>query len=145
MNCNLIDILIDRYFEDNLNNNEKQILFEHLDNCKNCKIKFEETKYLFNLLDSEELIQPPDDFVEIVINNIERADNVKTLYQDFIPLFAKSLVFAGVLIFILNLTSVNLASLGISHSVFKITEGINNLFTLPINSINEYIFNGGIL
>jgi hypothetical protein len=130
-----------KYFEDRLSVVEKTIIEQHIKDCDLCKCEFETTKTIFDMLSYEEPINPPDNFTDMVIEKTEKLTYPKNFYDDRIAAFAKSLVTAGIIIFILNFMPVNIYD-NINFSKFSID--IDKVFYEPFININKYL-DGGIL
>lgn len=60
MDCNRFNDLISLYIDNELSKEEEKIFLNHLDNCNNCKEKYEQMKMISDYLkDSEEVELPP--------------------------------------------------------------------------------------
>lgn len=70
MNCKLSGEYIMKFFDGDLNDIENSHLQRHLKACERCKREFESMKEIFDSLGQTNVIEPPEDFEERVMEKI---------------------------------------------------------------------------
>ncbi len=116
MKCVDSQNFIMKFFDKELNDIEEAQLKQHLKNCKICSKEFNSLKEIFDIVEQDSGIEPPEDFELQVMNRIVNEERIykkpdNNLFVYNILLISVSLVFviffAGILREIIN-TPINL-------------------------------------
>jgi hypothetical protein len=78
MKCNDSQNLIMKYFDRELNDIEDAQLKQHIRVCKHCSDEFESLKEIFNAVEQQQDIEPPEDFERQVMYRIK---NETVMYE----------------------------------------------------------------
>ncbi|MFD2706310.1 zf-HC2 domain-containing protein [Salibacterium lacus] len=71
MSCeNRYEILLDKYLDAGINQEERSELFEHMETCEDCAARCRELKKAVMLVQSSSHISAPDGFTESVMNSL---------------------------------------------------------------------------
>jgi hypothetical protein len=74
MNCKQIQELIQDHLDMSLPNERKKQLERHLDSCSECREEFARYRKILDILETEEQIEPPKNFVSRVMNSLPEID-----------------------------------------------------------------------
>lgn len=105
MNCKKMKYLLSDYLDNELNNEEKTLVMEHLNSCKMCAQAFEYQKRIKEILsfnNATENIEPLPFFETRLFNRIKERKSANGFFDDFVIAERKT-VFAGVLLLVVFL------------------------------------------
>jgi predicted anti-sigma-YlaC factor YlaD len=94
MDCKAASDLIMKSLDNEITNEERAVLYGHLDKCRDCSLEYEALKETFSLLESVELEDPPDDLERVVISRIREEDKVKVLNRKWLTMIITILAIA---------------------------------------------------
>ncbi|WDV47343.1 hypothetical protein PV797_06475 [Clostridiaceae bacterium M8S5] len=119
---------------------EKKKLLEHLAHCDDCNREFNEMEEVFESLSNLQLLSPPSDLTNNIMNEISKINEKSKRYKrKAYRLWGSSLVAAGILISIVNIsfadTTIESSVNNIISKKYSITRSINK----KLNTIVEFI------
>lgn len=90
MNCENIEVYINKYLDGEINEKDKTIMFEHIDNCEKCKELFDEFVLINEIIGETELAELPENYSNELMKKLEKETystnnnlkNKKTKVQD---------------------------------------------------------------
>lgn len=77
MDCKAVSDLIMKSLDNEITDEEKGILYGHIDACNDCSLEFEALKEIFFMLEDVELKEPSIGLEKIVISKIIKEDEIK--------------------------------------------------------------------
>ncbi len=107
MECKEVLAKIDLFFEERLTDKETSKIKEHLKVCQRCRIEYNEMSTLFNILADHQIVLPPCDFTDIVLNELEGNERKMFKLSSSVYKLGLSFIAAGVLIISLNFLSLD--------------------------------------
>jgi len=90
VNCENIEVYINKYLDGEINEKDKTIMFEHIDNCEKCKELFDEFVLINEIIGETELAELPENYSNELMKKLEKETystnnnlkNKKTKVQD---------------------------------------------------------------
>jgi predicted anti-sigma-YlaC factor YlaD len=87
--CKKIKKLISKYFDGVLQQEEKDILFSHIEQCSNCKLEFDVLSKFFNNLPEYKDVELQTSLKSRIFAKIEEKQNKKfVVWKKFVPVLA---------------------------------------------------------
>lgn len=129
MNCESIQRLINKYFNEELPELEKEKVLQHISQCKDCKAKFNAEKTTVQLLNQTSIKKAPINFTINVMNQIEKQKDEQKLQitdHHIMSILGKSLIAAGI---VFCLTDVSMLYEKFNTISLKF-EGMNQIYNL---------------
>lgn len=77
MNCQKYKKLLDKYFNQDINEEEREELFSHISDCNECSEEFESLDLISNELNNIEDIPLPENFADEIMLEIEKHESEK--------------------------------------------------------------------
>lgn len=138
MNCKRHKISMYSYEKENIRGFEKEIIREHIKECKECKNELWEIKAIKEIFSqSLQKVQPPNDIKSNILSSINLN---KYNYGKRMKSFASigtSMVVAGILLMILNYSGCTNNYLIINNSLAQGYKGFKTVIVQPIKLINK--------
>jgi predicted anti-sigma-YlaC factor YlaD len=89
MKCKKIKKLISKYFDSALQQEEKDMLFSHIEQCSNCKLEFEILSKIYNNLPEYKDVELQTSLESRIFAKIEEQQNKKlVVWKKFVPVLA---------------------------------------------------------
>lgn len=133
MNCKLSDEYMMKYFDRQLNDIELAQMKQHLKTCKRCGEGFGELDGIVSLLETESMVEPPEDFEIQVMNKINSYENSRRRSTSkllvFLYNFTTAVAVALLLIFVVQLKEVDIRIGQYFTSFSGFTEGLYSFAT----------------
>ncbi|WP_425446455.1 anti-sigma factor family protein [Dethiothermospora halolimnae] len=137
MKCRVVIDSMDMYFDKKLSNLEVNDIEKHLTSCKKCRDQYENTKSFYDILDNHDIISPPIDFTENIMDMIEDVEIDRHKKHRGGSKWGLSFVAAGILFAFISFSSFNYQmrdlSVGISQKVLETNEMVRK----PLKEISE--------
>lgn len=115
MSCNLSDNLMMKHFDRELNDIESAQLKQHLKWCSECSKKFKELERIFSIVESEDLVEPPQDFEAGVMSRVSAFENKRKRRRaaGIILIYNAAIVVSTIImvIYVLNLKGISFTQL----------------------------------
>jgi predicted anti-sigma-YlaC factor YlaD len=87
--CKKIKKLISKYFDGVLQREEKDMLFSHIEQCRNCKLEFDVLSKFFNNLPEYKDVELQTSLESRIFAKIEEQQNKKfVVWKKFVPVLA---------------------------------------------------------
>jgi predicted anti-sigma-YlaC factor YlaD len=87
--CKKIKKLISKYFDGVLHQEEKDMLFSHIEQCSNCKLEFDVLSKFFNNLPEYKNVELQTSLESRIFAKIEEQQNKKLIvWKKFVPVLA---------------------------------------------------------
>jgi predicted anti-sigma-YlaC factor YlaD len=87
--CKKIKRFISKYFDGVLQQEEKDILFSHIEQCSNCKLEFEILSKIYNILPEYKDVELQTSLESRIFAKIEEQQNKKLIvWKKFVPVLA---------------------------------------------------------
>lgn len=141
MKCEDFSKKINEYLENTLDVEEKIEMEEHLDSCNLCRNKVDSMNHVFETLSNLDLLCPPSDFTQNVMNAIGKISAKSNSWKKkAYRLWGSSLVAAGLLISIVNISfaDANIERHVVNNIVIKSHE-INRSIDKEIEKVSNFI------
>lgn len=136
MECKEVIDKIDSYLEGRLSDIEAHSIRKHLEKCQYCNEEYEEMKMLFSLMDNHEDIMIPESFTEEVMKKIQKQEKKKFIHISN-GRWGISFLAAGILLALINLTSIDYSINEFAGDVFRGSFEINQRISNPFSGIFE--------
>jgi predicted anti-sigma-YlaC factor YlaD len=101
--CKKIKKFISKYFDGALQQEEKDMLFSHIEQCSNCKLEFEILSKIYNNLPEYKDVELQTSLESRIFAKIEEKQNKKfVVWKKFVPVLAPISALAILLITTIN-------------------------------------------
>jgi predicted anti-sigma-YlaC factor YlaD len=142
MECKEVLKYIDMYFEGRLDDEIIKKVNNHLNRCSSCKKEYEEMELVFEALSNHSIVQPPPDFVDNIMNKInEEKPKANRISQKIKIKIGTGLIAAGLLIAVLNMSTVAYRIEDFSARLYTSTIEANQRVFKPLSQITNTFAN----
>ncbi len=124
MKCMEVMQKINKYYDEKLSDIDIHKINKHLQKCSNCRNEYNEMKNIYRILSNHQIVNPPEDFTQNVMDRINKNNNVRLKTNPTMKNLGASLIAAGLIISIINFTNVNYDT---NHFVSEITVKSTNI------------------
>lgn len=141
MDCTFIKLYLEAYEKGQLDEQRERGISKHLECCEDCRIEVEEIRVVNAMFDAIKVPSLPSDFTSNVMKKVRESSSTpnKSIWQEFGKMGA-SLVAAGLIMLLLNFTSIGVNIATLTANISKTPLDMNKIYEYSPSSI----FNRGL-
>ncbi|EOD00938.1 anti-sigma factor family protein [Caldisalinibacter kiritimatiensis] len=139
MECKEVMNNIDKYFEKKLDDFQVYSIEKHLQTCKSCREEYEEMEAIFDILSSHQVVLPPPNLTDKIMSEIKTSKKIYKIRQTTKRIWGASFIAAGLLIIILNISSIGYNIDDFAADVYMGSMKINQRIIKPFNIFTDNI------